>query len=200
MARPRKQTGPIHDPVVVNTFEGTADRPAFLIEIVETYLAGASRKLSLVMDRYGITDKSDYFTLALFLAIDHEPGFEMKEHEFRKAHGDYGAIVPADTSKDGRAVHWTPERLLKLVSDVEAQTATGITNREAFSRLARQDATWKAPKTHRGTNAQWAETLEARYHDGRKLKQKIATDEEQVRHLLSRLLDHEARSKWDEYP
>src|SRR5262245_7594020 len=34
-------------------------------------------KLNLLMDEYGITDKTDFLSLALALAIEHVPGFKI---------------------------------------------------------------------------------------------------------------------------
>ena len=40
-------------------------------------------KLSLLFEHYGIEDNSDYFRLSLVLAIDHVPGFAVKEVPYK---------------------------------------------------------------------------------------------------------------------
>jgi hypothetical protein len=49
-------------------------------------------KLALLMEHYGIADKTDYFRLAVELAIDCVPGFRIgRASELLKLeHGDYG--------------------------------------------------------------------------------------------------------------
>jgi hypothetical protein len=50
-----------------------------------------AEKLSLLMDHYKITDKDDFFNLALALAIDHVPGFRVVANTALKLrHGNWG--------------------------------------------------------------------------------------------------------------
>jgi len=79
--------------------------------------------------------------------------------------------------KGGRPLQWNFDRLRNLCSDVEATKARFKieTDREALSRLARTRK-WSPPANHRGTIAQWIETLESRLHQGRDLAAKDGED------------------------
>jgi len=71
-------------------------------------------KLGLLMDRYGISDKTDFFKLALALAIEHVPGFKIDPTPLRLEEG----LVVQD-NREGRPPEWPLKRLNKLLSAVE---------------------------------------------------------------------------------
>jgi len=124
-------------------------------------------KLALLMEHYGIADKTDYFSLALELAIDHVPGFRIgRARELLKLeHGDYGKVLG---NKRGRQREWTLERSDRLVDAVEETKKRYHyrTDREALEVLARHTE-WSAPANHRGGFRAWIKTLTNRLQEGR---------------------------------
>ena len=196
MARPKKQTGPLFDPVVLNVFEGTEDDPLFKESLSLQYVQAAADKLPYLMERFGISDPEDYFGLALALAMTHEPGFQLKTRPFTLAHGDYGAVVEAAPSTDGRPKKWSDERLLTLAADVEAKKRNGMMVREALKALARdQKGEWVRPQKHSGTLDQWVENLESRYQDAKKFIKRDELDRSKHQILVQRLMDLSQRPR-----
>lgn len=126
------------------------------------------RKLDLLMEHYGIVDRSDFKALALALSVDHVPGFGCKRVRMKLGQGDFGALVNGEETEIGRPVEWSEERLAKLLATVEAekQRDTRQTDRSVLAKLARRPP-WSATGTHRGTSTQWIETLQARLHDAK---------------------------------
>jgi len=116
------------------------------------------RKLGLLMDEYGITDKTDFFNLALALAIEHVPGFGIDPTPLRLEEG----LVVQD-NREGRPPEWPFKRLNNLLSAVEEtkKKHSLSTDREALSVLA-QRAEWSRPANHRGSPEQRLKTLKNR--------------------------------------
>jgi len=73
----------------------------------------AIKKLPLLMEHYKIPNKDDYFSLALALAKDWVPGFQVKPVAVKLDHGTWGAVI-----RDTKPTKWPPERLLKLLNAV----------------------------------------------------------------------------------
>jgi hypothetical protein len=155
------------------------------------------RKLHLLMEHYGIADKDDWFCLALALATDHIPGFQIEwplvalsfvanpsEKELREA----GFSGPVTTAKKGggRPSKWDFDRLEKLLSAVELEKAQyGVkTDREALLRLALRRE-WSRPATHRGTAEQWIKTLESRLQDGRAFQRRLDKAEAELQAVIA---------------
>jgi hypothetical protein len=150
------------------------------------------KKLRLLMEHYGIADKDDWFGLAVALARDHIPGFQIEwplvalrfdanpsEKELRE--GGFGGPVTTVKKRGGRPSNWDVDRLEQLCSAVESEKAQhGIkTDREVLSRLSRRGE-WSRPATHRGTAGQWIETLESRLQDGRAFLRRIEKSEAEL--------------------
>ena len=123
-------------------------------------------KLPLLFEHYGIEDHSDYFRLSLVLAIDHVPGFAVKEIPYKLRHGDYGAVEPV--TKTGRHREWTGERLSDLLEAVDAikRKKKLTSDRDALRELSRCEP-WRSPPGHRGDTKQWIETLETRLQEAK---------------------------------
>ena len=116
------------------------------------------QKLGLLMEHYSIDDKNDWFGLALALAVDHIPGFQVHSRlvEFGVDwKGDspsrFSGPVVIEQKKVGRRKTWAFDRLDQLLNAVEQRKAKdGIkTDREALSRLVQREE-WAPPATHRG--------------------------------------------------
>jgi hypothetical protein len=124
-------------------------------------------KLALLMEHYKIADKTDYFRLALELAIDHVPGFRIgRASELLKLeHGDYGKVLG---NKRGRQREWTPERSDRLVDAVEEikKRYRYRTDRKALEDLARHTE-WSRPTNHQGGFREWIKTLTNRLLEAR---------------------------------
>ena len=109
------------------------------------------------MDHYGINDKNDMAALALALAREHVPGFE---------------IVAHTKSTRGRKRVWNPDRLHALLESVrEVRTQHKLNDRQALQFLANnQDyrLTWGCPPNRTGKG--WIETLESRLQDAKRLE------------------------------
>jgi len=131
-------------------------------------------KLSLLMDHYGISDKADFFSLALALAIDHVPGFGIDPTPLRLEQISDGVALVVQDNKTGRRLEWPPERLDSLLSAVEdAKRKHGLsTDREAIAVVARKGK-WGRPANHKGNHEQWLETLESRLQDAKRSKRQI---------------------------
>lgn len=138
-------------------------------------------KLRLLMDHYGISDKADFFSLALALAIDHVPGFGIDPTPLRQEQISDGIALVVQDNRTGRRLEWPPERLDSLLSAVEGvKRKHGLsTDREAIAVVARKPK-WRRPANHKGNHEQWLETLESRLQDAKRHKR-------QIEHLLKDL-------------
>jgi hypothetical protein len=117
-------------------------------------------KLDLLMDHYGITDKTDALSLALALAIEYVPGFKVDSTPLRLEQvGDEGIQLVVQDNREGRPPKW-PFKRHKLLSDVEEtkQKRKISTDHEALSHLA-QRGEWARPANHRGGAEQWLKIL-----------------------------------------
>jgi hypothetical protein len=131
-------------------------------------------KLDLLMEHYAISDKTDFFHLALALAIDHVPGFRVDPPTaLRLEHGDWGAVLHGN--KKGGGHTWPPDRLDNLLDAVEeAKKKHGLSDdREALRVIMRNREKWGPPVNHRGTHEQWFETLESRLQDAKRNRREI---------------------------
>jgi hypothetical protein len=110
-----------------------------------------NRKLSLLMKHYGINDKTDTASLALALACEHVPGFE---------------IVPRRKRASGRKREWDSEKLQALYDVVQSvKQKHNFNDRTALKFISTNSelaSTWGRPANHRGSQKQWVETLESR--------------------------------------
>src|SRR5262249_54551939 len=138
------------------------------------------------MDEYGITDKTNFFNLALALAIEHVPGFGIDPTPLRLEQG----LVVQD-NREGRPPEWPLKRLDNLLSAVEETKKKHnlSTDREALSVLA-QRAKWSRPANHRGSPEQWLKTLKNRLAEARRL---YSSQEQRLKTLQNWL--EEARLK-----
>ena len=119
-----------------------------------------SKKLALLFDHYGISDREDMAALAWALAVEHVPGFKVQ--------------FPEGKSRRGRKRKWHPDRFDKLYRTVESiKLQHHLNDRQALKFIAnnqRYTATWGVPTEHRGSKEQWIETLEARLQDAKRLR------------------------------
>jgi hypothetical protein len=147
------------------------------------------KKLRLLMDHYEISDKDDWFSLALALAVDHIPGFRVSGVGF-EAGQDSGAVVYRDGEKVGRRETWTGDRLERLLEAVEREKKkSGIrTDREALSRLARRQE-WAQPPNHRKGQLNWIETLESRLQDAKKFKRNVDQLENELMEIARQVMN-----------
>ena len=131
-------------------------------------------KLRFLMDHYGISDKADFFSLALALAIDHVPGFGIDPTPLRQEQISDGLALVVQDNRTGRKLEWPPKRLDSLLSAVEdAKRKHGLsTDREAIAVVAR-NRKWGRPANHKGNHEQWLETLESRLQDAKRSKRQI---------------------------
>jgi hypothetical protein len=127
-----------------------------------------------LLDHYGISDKADFFSLALALAIDHVPGFGIDPTPLRQEQISDGVALVVQDNRTGRRLEWPPERLDSLLSAVEdAKRKHGLsTDREAIAVVARKGK-WGRPANHKGNHEQWLETLESRLQDAKRSKRRI---------------------------
>jgi hypothetical protein len=134
--------------------------------IEKEYLA----KLILLMDECGIADKTDFFSLALALAIEHIPGFKIDPTPLRLEQiDDQGVQLVVQDNREGRPPEWPLKRLNNLLSAVEeTKRKQGLSkDREALSVLA-QRGEWARPANHRGGPEQWLKTLKNRLAEARR--------------------------------
>jgi hypothetical protein len=99
-----------------------------------------TEKLSLLMDHYGIDDKEDMAALAIALAFEHVPGFE---------------IVVPEKSKKGRKREWHDSRLENLMETVGSiKKQYSLTDRQALKFMVNNEQhamTWGPPSNHKGS-------------------------------------------------
>jgi hypothetical protein len=148
-------------------------------ELHEKAVATARReKLKLLLRRYSLAE-DDYEGLALALAIEHEPGFQVIDRQIAKlylrlsdAETAESPSVPAEASEiyeplipllikdgelidktSGRPIQWSGERLLHLLEAVTAEKKKSDLTKDldALGRLARQEQ-WRPPATHRSNS------------------------------------------------
>jgi hypothetical protein len=163
--------GELGKPIYVGSIPFEAANEVQQERIEQGIEQAAIKKLPLLMDHYDIKDKDDYLSLALALAADHVPGFQVKRATLKLKHGTWGAVIRDNI---GRPAVWRPERLLKLLNDVEEakQRHECPTDREAIRRVVRQNREeWGPPANHRTDEKEWLETLESRLQDAKRLKQ-----------------------------
>ena len=150
------------------------------------------KKLRLLMEHYSIPDKDDWFGLAVALATDHVPGFQIEwplatfSHD--SPHFFSGPVVVSGKKKGGRPSKWDFDRLERLLSAVEKEKARhGIkTDREALSRLARRQE-WSRTASHRGTADQWIKTLKSRLQDAKAFQRSMERAESGLRAAAARV-------------
>jgi hypothetical protein len=85
MKTKRRYTGKLAKPIYVGTIpiEGTIEE---LPEWIEREIV---EKLPILMEHYGIADKDDFFSLALALAMDYVPGFQVNQVALKLKHGTW---------------------------------------------------------------------------------------------------------------
>ena len=122
----------------------------------------AIEKLPLLMEHYKIPNKDDYFSLALALARDWVPGFQVKTVPVKLTHGNWGAVI-----RDTKPTKWPPERRLKLLNAVAEtkQKHALSTDREAL-KILMQKGEWSRP--YNRDEQKWLETLESRLQDAKR--------------------------------
>jgi hypothetical protein len=122
----------------------------------------AIKKLPLLTEHYKIPNKDDYFSLALALAKDWVPGFQVKTVAVKLTHGTWGAVI-----RDTKPTEWPPERRLKLLNAVaETKQKHALSkDREALKILMRKKE-WSRP--YNRDEQKWLETLESRLQDAKR--------------------------------
>jgi hypothetical protein len=116
--------------------------------IEEEYLV----KLELLMGHYGITDKTDFPSLALALAIEHIPGFRIDPTPLRLEQiDDQGLKLVVQDNRKGPRRKWSLKRLNNLLSAVEeTKKKHGLSkDNEALSVLANHPE-WSPSGNYRG--------------------------------------------------
>jgi len=151
-------------PIETTSEESENEESEWIEQVIQQEMI---EKLPLLMEHYKIADKDDYFSLALLLARDHVPGFQVVSTKLKLKHGDWGAVIRAT-----KPIKWSSERLLRLPDAVEAakQKYGFSTDREALDRAVMREREWRQPPDHRGERKQWLETLESRLHDAKRIK------------------------------
>ena len=124
-------------------------------------------KMALLMEHYRIEDKTDYFSLALKLAIAHVPGFQVgRAHELlRLKHGDYGAVLG---NKRGRQRAWFSDRADRLKTLVEETKKKHHfkSDREALEFVVARNVEWRRPANR--DRQKWIKTLRNRLSAARR--------------------------------
>jgi hypothetical protein len=127
-------------------------------------------KLELLMDHYGITDKTDFPSLALALAIELRiPGFKVDPTPLTAEQiDDEGMRLIVQEHWKGPRPKW-PLKRHKLLSAVTAtKQRHGISkDNEALSILANHPE-WAPPYNHRGDRDRWLKTLKNQLAEARR--------------------------------
>ena len=143
-------------------------------------------KLDLLMDEYGITDKTDFFSLALALAIEHLPSFKIDATPLRLEGDDQGPQFVVQDNNRGRPTKWSPRPLNNLLNAVEEikEKDSLSTDDEALSRLARR-VKWSRPANQR--REQWLKTLKNRLAEARRCARLVRIAEADLLEQLKQL-------------
>ena len=162
--RKPRYKGELAKPIYVGSIpiEGANEEQSEWIEhVIEQEIV---EKLPFLMEHYKIPNKDDYFSLALALAMDFVPGFQVKQTALKLKHGHWGAVI-----RDTKPTIWSPERLLRFLNAVEEakQRQGRSTDREAI-RFVMQKGEWRRPLDR--DEQKWLETLESRLQDARRIK------------------------------
>jgi hypothetical protein len=134
--------------------------------IEEEYLV----KLELLIGHYGITDKTDFPSLALALAIEHIPGFRIDPTPLRLEQiDDQGLKLVVQDNRKGPRRKWSLKRLNNLLSAVEeTKKKHGLSkDNEALSVLANHPE-WSPSGNYRGDREQWLKTLKNQLAEARR--------------------------------
>jgi hypothetical protein len=127
-------------------------------------------KLTLLMDHYEITDKTDFLSLALALAIEHIPGFRIDPTPLRLEQiDDQGLKLVVQDNRKGPRRKWSLKRLNNLLSAVEeTKKKHGLSkDNEALSVLANHPE-WSRPGNYRGDRERWLKTLKNQLAEARR--------------------------------
>lgn len=120
-------------------------------------------KLALLMKHYGIDGERAWRSLALRLAIEHVPGFQVFKTKPRR----------------GAPVIWDCDRLLRLLTTVrEVQKRSNLSEKAACRVLATKDEfkrEWGTP--YGRSERSWIESLEFRLNDAKRFERRIAESE-----------------------
>jgi hypothetical protein len=117
-------------------------------------------KLPLLFDHYGIENRNDIHALVLALAIDHVPGFK---------------TATRSTSRRGRRLKWSLERLLTLLKDVrDVRLTSNFNDKRALQHIATNPQfanAWGFPpnRESQSQKQKWIETLQSRLNDAKRL-------------------------------
>ena len=150
--------GELGKPIYVGTipFEAANEEQQERIE------QAAIKKLPLLMEHYKIPNKDDYFSLALALAKDWVPGFQVKPVAVKLDHGTWGAVI-----RDTKPTKWPPERLLKLLNAVaETKRKHALSKDREALKILMQKGEWSRP--YNRDEQKWLETLESRLQDAKR--------------------------------
>jgi hypothetical protein len=159
----RRRKDELDRPIYVGSIpiEGTNEEQQELIDqVIEQ---AAIEKLPLLMKRYGIAE-DDYFSLALILALKHEPGFKVVSAKLKLKYDNWGPVI-----RDTKPTKWPPERLLRLLNAVEETKKKHrlSTDREALKIVMRKGE-WSRPLDR--DEQKWLESLESRLQDAKRIK------------------------------
>jgi len=122
----------------------------------------AIKKIPLLMEHYKIPNKDDYLSLALALAKDWVPGFQVKPVAVKLDHGTWGAVI-----RDTKPTKWPPERLLKLLNAVaETKRKHALSKDREALKILMQKGEWSRP--YNRDEQKWLETLESRLQDAKR--------------------------------
>jgi hypothetical protein len=145
-------------------------------------------KLTLLLRHYDLAD-DDWFSLALNLAIEHEPGFQVDRQIASLPFGHSGGVHIRDgeivSAPGGRPPEWPAERLGELLEAVSAEKKKwGLNDLDALRRLAKR-AKWKAQANHRSKSERdefdaRVRTLQSRLHEAKQLKRTADALSEQL--------------------
>jgi hypothetical protein len=148
-------------------------------------------KLKLLLRHYSLDD-DDWHGLALALAIEHEPGFQVDRQIAPLPSGFEGAVRIKDgkiiTERTGRPRRWSVERLGELHDAVDAEKKKfGLKKDiEALRYLARRKK-WAPPsdqsRSSRGSFAAWVTTLQKRLVEAREIQRSVDKLEAEVNRI-----------------
>jgi len=121
------------------------------------------------MDHYGITDKTDFPSLALALAIELGiPGFKVDPTPLRLEQIDQGIQLVVQDNRKGPRPKWRLKRHKLLTAVTATKKKYGLSkDNEALSVLANHPE-WSPRGNYRGDREQWLKTLKNQLAEARR--------------------------------
>jgi hypothetical protein len=140
----------------------------------QAIFAAWDEKLKLLLRHYSLAD-GDWYGLALILAVEHEPGFQIDGQIAPLPPGFWGAveikdgkIVDDKVKKSNRPLEWPFRRLLELLDDVETEKKKSGCSKDLTALRHIVPKKWGRPLNYKGDIEAWIRRLQKLLSEARR--------------------------------